>query len=123
MKLTCSLKRASDEVGPQSQQAPAPSAKGEASRRGAQPNSAYSPEELIGASLGDDPVEVFGSYDAYEREIVEGDVQDFIDGDSEWLHTEAWSTLQVGITIISHSGCQYRWIDTPDGRAMVQRKR
>lgn len=37
--------RASDEVGPQSQQAPAPSAKGEASRRGAQPNSAYSPEE------------------------------------------------------------------------------
>lgn len=83
--------------------------------------SPYSPEDLVAAALGDDPVEMFGSYDSYERELVEGDVQAFIDGDDDWLHTESWTTQQFGITIISHSGCQYRWIDTPDGRAMVQR--
>lgn len=85
--------------------------------------SPYPPEELVAAALGDDPVEIFaGSYVSYERDILEGDLDAFIAGDDDWLYGEAWTFQDwTLVTIDSYTRVQYRWIDTPDGRALIQR--
>lgn len=85
--------------------------------------SPYTVEQLAQAAIGDNPEDIFeGTYTSYEREVIEGDVSAFLADDEDWLYTEAWTSQDFSIVQIdSNSGCQYRWIDTPDGRALVQR--
>ena len=79
-------------------------------------------EDLVSAALLEDAAEVYGpTYISFEREF-EGDVACFVAGDCDWLESEVWSSQDFTlIQVETNSRIQYRWVDTPNGRAFVER--
>ncbi len=85
--------------------------------------SAHAVQALIDATLRDDPLEIDpGTYVTYEQEVLGNTVDCFLEGDCDTLETEVWTEQNLaGITVDTNSLVQYRWVETPDGRALIQR--
>ncbi|MFZ5482284.1 MAG: hypothetical protein ACOZNI_36320 [Myxococcota bacterium] len=85
--------------------------------------SEFDVDELIEAQLLDDVDEIYpGTYVSYEREELTGTARCFVDHECDWYETEIWATQDFTfLTVETNSRVQYRWVETPDGPAMIQR--
>lgn len=86
-------------------------------------DSIHGVETLVETMLRTDPLEIYPeTYASFERDDG-GQLDCFLDGDCDLLDAEVWAdqSYALGLQVQTNSRVQYRWIDTPNGRAMVQR--
>jgi hypothetical protein len=83
--------------------------------------SPHSVSALVDAIVLDDPMDMFNSYVAFDREFV-GDEACFAAGDCDWLEAEVHASFDYTLMQVdTHSRVQYRWVDTELGPVYAER--
>lgn len=90
----------------------------------------YPPQDIAETLILVEPTELSpGIYEVYERTFMpegpegEANAQCFVDQDCEFLQTVNYmeTTFVLGLTVATTTNGWYRWVDTEEGPAMVQR--
>jgi len=80
-------------------------------------------DTLTDTQLNVDPMRMSDAFIAYRRDILFNDEDCFTNGECDALHYDSYSTKKfaLGIEVEGVSRVQWRWVDTDEGVAVVQR--